>query len=74
MEPLFLHARNPGPFTGEGNWTYFIDGAAPVLIDAGVGESEHLDAIGAAAAGRALHLVVTHAHSDYINGAPAIVE
>lgn len=74
MEPLFLHAGNPGPFTGDGNWTYFIDGPAPVLVDAGVGETAHLDAIGAAAGGRALKLVVTHAHSDHINGAPAIVE
>jgi hydroxyacylglutathione hydrolase len=74
MEPLFLHACNPGPFTGEGNWTYFIDGPAPVLIDAGVGQIEHLDAIGAAAGGRALHLVVTHAHSDHIDGAPVIVD
>ncbi len=24
MKPTFLHAANPGPMTGEGNWTYLI--------------------------------------------------
>ena len=74
MKTQALHAGNPGPLTGDGNWTYFIDGAEPVLIDAGVGVAAHLDAIDAAAGDRALHLVVTHAHSDHISGAPAIVE
>ena len=32
-----LHAANPGPMTGAGNWTYFFPGAHPVLIDAGTG-------------------------------------
>ena len=74
MNPLALHAANPGPFTGEGNWTYLIDGDPPVLIDAGVGNASHLDAIDTAAGNRRLHLVVTHAHSDHISGAPAIRE
>ena len=74
MKPLALHAANPGPFTGEGNWTYLIDGDEPVLIDAGVGNAPHLDAIDTAAGNRPLHLVVTHAHSDHISGAPAIRE
>ena len=74
MKPIVLHAANPGPITGDGNWTYLIEGEVPVLIDAGVGNEEHLDAIDRAAADRQLHLVVTHAHSDHIAGAPAIVE
>lgn len=74
MKPIALHAANPGPFTGDGNWTYLIDGDTPVLIDAGVGNASHLDAIDAAVGDRRLHLVVTHAHSDHISGAPAIVE
>lgn len=73
MKPAFLHARNPGPFTGEGNWTYLIDGPRPVLVDAGVGHAEHLDAIGAAVGDRSFDLLVTHAHSDHISGAPAIL-
>lgn len=74
MNPVRLHAANPGPMTGDGNWTYLIDGDRPVLIDAGVGEPSHLDAIDAAAGARDLHLVVTHAHGDHIAGAPAIRE
>jgi glyoxylase-like metal-dependent hydrolase (beta-lactamase superfamily II) len=74
MKPRVLHAGNPGPLTGEGNWTYLIEGDRPVLIDAGVGTPSHLDDIDAAAGTRDLHLVVTHAHSDHISGAPAIRE
>ncbi len=74
MIPRLLHAGNPGPLTGDGNWTYLIEGDRPVLIDAGVGTPSHLDEIDAAVGTRDLHLVVTHAHGDHIAGAPAIRE
>ena len=72
MKPVFLHAANPGPMTGEGNWTYLIGGAQPVLIDAGVGHAAHLEAIAGAAPHGPSQVVVTHAHSDHVSGAPAI--
>ncbi len=72
MNPTLLHAGNPGPFTGEGNWTYLIAGDRPVMVDAGVGEPAHLDAIAAAAPAGPADVIVTHAHSDHIGGAPAI--
>ena len=72
MTPTPLHASNPGPFTGEGNWTYLIPGPQPVLIDAGVGHASHLDAIESASPGGPARVLVTHAHSDHVNGAPAI--
>ena len=72
MKPTLLHAGNPGPFTGEGNWTYLIPGERPVLIDAGVGHDAHLDAIAAAAPAGPADVIVTHAHSDHASGAPAI--
>ena len=51
--PLLLTAANPGPLTGRGNNTWLLDGDEPTLIDAGVGEPEHLEAIAApSAAGR----------------------
>jgi glyoxylase-like metal-dependent hydrolase (beta-lactamase superfamily II) len=72
MKPVFLHAGNPGPMTGAGNWTYLIGGAHPVLIDAGVGDATHLDAIASATTNGPSRVVVTHAHSDHVSGAPAL--
>jgi glyoxylase-like metal-dependent hydrolase (beta-lactamase superfamily II) len=72
MTPKFLHAANPGPMTGDGNWTYLIGDRNPVLIDAGVGNASHLDAIAAAAPRGPSTVLVTHAHSDHVSGAPAI--
>ncbi len=72
MTPKLLHAANPGPMTGDGNWTYLIGDRHPVLIDAGVGNAAHLDAIAAAAPGGPSLVLVTHAHSDHVSGAPAI--
>ena len=72
MKPTLLHAANPGPYTGDGNWTYLIPGDRPVLIDAGVGHTAHLDAISDAAPAGPAGVIVTHAHSDHASGAPAI--
>jgi glyoxylase-like metal-dependent hydrolase (beta-lactamase superfamily II) len=72
MKPAFLHAANPSAMTGAGNWTYLVGGRSPLLIDAGVGHASHLDAIAAAAPLGPARVVVTHAHSDHISGAPAI--
>src|SRR5688572_7284633 len=74
MNPKFLHAANPGPMTGEGNWTYLIGERNPVLIDAGVGHASHLESIAAAAPRGPRLVLLTHAHSDHGSGAPAIHE
>jgi glyoxylase-like metal-dependent hydrolase (beta-lactamase superfamily II) len=74
MNPKFLHAANPGPMTGDGNWTYLIGDRHPVQIDAGVGHASHLDAIADAAPNGPSLVLVTHAHSDHVTGAPAIHE
>jgi glyoxylase-like metal-dependent hydrolase (beta-lactamase superfamily II) len=58
--------------TGAGNWTYFLPGRHPMLIDAGVGEPAHLEAMAAAHGPGPAHVVVTHAHGDHASGAPAI--
>ena len=61
---------NPGQYTGTGNNTYLISGRAPTLIDAGVGQHEHLSAVRAALAGaRLARVLVTHGHPDHASGA-----
>ena len=58
--------------TGAGNWTYFLPGRHPVLIDAGVGHAAHIAAIEHARREGPDHVVVTHAHGDHISGAPTL--
>lgn len=73
--PLLIAAGNPGPMTGSGNNTWLIDGAEPALIDAGVGTTEHVDAIARALDGRTLaRVLVTHGHADHASGAPALMQ
>src|SRR5262245_30320252 len=63
--------------TGAGNNTYLIAGRHPAaaLIDAGVGDPRHLEAIDAALTERHArlgHVLVTHGHPDHASGAPAL--
>src|SRR4051812_32592726 len=75
FSPIPVFAHNPGPLTGSGNMTYLLRGAVPTLIDAGIGEPEHLQAIEDALAGERLaQVLVTHSHVDHASGAPAIAE
>jgi glyoxylase-like metal-dependent hydrolase (beta-lactamase superfamily II) len=67
-----LHAANPGPMTGGGNWTYFVPGTLPTLVDAGVGRAGHLDAIAGVAGAGLAQVLVTHAHGDHADGVAAI--
>lgn len=72
LHVLPLHAGNPGPMTGSGNWTYLVPGTAAVLIDGGVGATGHLDEVWRHAPGGPAVVAVTHAHSDHASGAPAL--
>jgi glyoxylase-like metal-dependent hydrolase (beta-lactamase superfamily II) len=73
VKAIAVHAFNPRPMTGEGNWTWLIRGRVPTLVDAGVGDPRHLDALKAALNGDALaQVIVTHGHSDHASGAATI--
>ena len=75
MNAIAVHAFNPGQMTGEGNWTWLIRGRVPTLVDAGVGDPRHLDALAAALNGDELaQVIVTHGHSDHASGAAAVAE
>jgi glyoxylase-like metal-dependent hydrolase (beta-lactamase superfamily II) len=61
--------------TGDGNWTFLFAGRVNTLIDAGAGVPAHLDAIEQALGGAPLaQVLVTHAHTDHISGAPALAQ
>jgi glyoxylase-like metal-dependent hydrolase (beta-lactamase superfamily II) len=77
LAPILLNARNPGPMTGAGNNTYLIVGSdeRAVLVDAGVGERQHLSDLEMALRSQSARLdrvVATHGHADHASGAPAI--
>jgi glyoxylase-like metal-dependent hydrolase (beta-lactamase superfamily II) len=75
VNPVPIHAFNPGPMTGPGNTTWLIPGRVPTLIDAGTGDPRHLDALEAALAGsRLAQVLVTHSHVDHASGAAAIAQ
>jgi glyoxylase-like metal-dependent hydrolase (beta-lactamase superfamily II) len=74
MKHVLLSARNASTWTGPtGNNTWLLPGRTPTLIDAGVGNPEHIEALAQALDGRPLALMlITHGHSDHMNGVPAI--
>jgi glyoxylase-like metal-dependent hydrolase (beta-lactamase superfamily II) len=77
FSPILIGAHNPGPMTGQGNNTYLLVGAGgeASLVDAGVGEARHIDAIsrGLERHGATLtRVLVTHGHVDHASGAPAL--
>lgn len=75
MNPIPVHAFNPGPLTGAGNVTWLIPGRRPLLIDAGTGDARHLEALQSALGATCLSAVlVTHGHFDHASGAPAIAK
>ena len=73
---LSIPAGNPSPWTGpHGNNTYLLPGAIPTLIDAGVGEPVHVEAVAAALRGAPLaQILITHSHPDHARGVPALLE
>jgi glyoxylase-like metal-dependent hydrolase (beta-lactamase superfamily II) len=74
MSPLLIPARNPSQWTGPtGNNTWLLLGREAALVDAGVGHPDHLADIERALQGATLRRVlITHGHSDHVDGLPAL--
>ena len=73
------HSRrqpDPSEWTGPtGNNTWLIRGSEPALIDAGVGNPEHVEAVARALDGAPLaRVLITHWHPDHVKGLPALQE
>ena len=73
MKALPIFAFNPGPITGDGNWTWLLPGKVPTLVDAGTGEAAYLTELDNALGGVHLEQVlVTHGHADHASGVVAL--
>ena len=74
MTPFLIPAGNPSEWTGPtGNNTWLLTGSEPALVDAGVGNPEHVDAVAVALNGAPLARVfITHWHPDHVKGLPAL--
>jgi glyoxylase-like metal-dependent hydrolase (beta-lactamase superfamily II) len=75
MGPLLISARNASEWTGPtGNNTWLLTGREPALVDAGVGDPEHLAEVERALEGATLARVfITHGHPDHVGGLPALL-
>ena len=76
MPPILIPAENPSEWTGPtGNNTWLLPGREPALVDAGVGDPRHVEALAAALNGAALvRVLITHWHPDHVKGLPALRE
>lgn len=66
-------ANNPSVFTFKGTNTYLVGTTSLAVIDPGPDNANHLAAIQRCAGARPIsHILITHAHRDHIDGAPAL--
>ncbi len=74
MTPMLIPAGNPSEWTGpSGNNTWLLPGREPALVDAGVGNPEHVEAVARGLNGAPLvRVLITHWHPDHVKGLPAL--
>ncbi len=73
--PVILTAGNASEWTGPtGTNTYLLAGEVPTLVDAGIGDPQHIAAMERALGGADLAaILVTHDHPDHAGGIPALL-
>lgn len=64
-----LTAPNPSPMTGPGTNSYIVGSGPFVVVDPGVDDVSHIDALLAACAGHLVAICLTHRHPDHAGGA-----
>lgn len=69
-----ITAPNPGMLTGPGTNTYLVGEQEVAVIDTGVADAAHLDAIVAAAPGPITKILITHTHPDHSKGARELAQ
>lgn len=67
-------APNPNLYTGPGTNTYLVGIDEIVVVDPGVDDPSHLDAICGCGGDRIRWIAVTHTHVDHATGAAALAE
>ena len=72
--PILIAAGNPSEWTGPtGNNTWLLRGSEPALVDAGVGDAAHVEAVARGLDGAPLvRVLITHWHPDHVKGLPAL--
>jgi glyoxylase-like metal-dependent hydrolase (beta-lactamase superfamily II) len=72
--PILIPAGNPSEWTGpSGNNTWLLPGREPALVDAGVGNPDHVEMVAKALGGAPLkRVLITHWHPDHVKGLPAL--
>lgn len=76
MQPSWITANNPGPFTLSGTRTFFVGVRRVVVIDPGpADDSAHVEALAArmSLADEAT-ILLTHGHPDHAGGLEALIE
>lgn len=69
-----LTAPNPSPMTGPGTNSYIVGRGPYVIIDPGVDDASHLDALMEACEDRIEAICLTHRHPDHVGGAALLAE
>ncbi|MGB7756750.1 MAG: MBL fold metallo-hydrolase [Salinisphaera sp.] len=69
-----LTAPNPSPMTGPGTNTYIVGHGPYVIVDPGVDDESHLEALMAACDGEIVAICLTHRHPDHVGGAGWLAE